>query len=85
MASSEIILNDERFTHLLSLHELLLKQNKKSIDNFCKNDLFSTLNNNHILFSNTLFFGMHHLLHQIDIYIINDMKKVLSINDETVE
>ena len=75
--ATALILNDERFTHLLDLRQILISQSVKDCKSFCKNHLFSSLNNDNKLLAEILFYGMHKLLFKIDINIINNMKQNL--------
>ena len=76
MATS-FILNNERFTHLLDLRQSLLSLSTKETQVFCKQYLFSSLNNDNKLLTEILFNGMHKLLFEIDINIIKNMKQLL--------
>eukprot|EP01084_Bolivina_argentea_P193155 331429_1 len=89
--STQIALNNEKFTHLLSLRSILQKKSFADVEKFCKNDLLITFDNNHILLMNILFHGMHKMLYNIDIKMINQFRnkitsnKPTKINDDTKE
>ena len=82
-SNNQLVSNNERFTHLLSLYEMLSSQNSENIENLCRNDLFNAFNDNHLLLPQILFHGMHHILYKIDINIIDNMRKsILNINNK---
>eukprot|EP01084_Bolivina_argentea_P052571 96563_1 len=82
VVTNPITLNNEKFTHLLVLREILLTKSSTQIDIFC-HDLLEAFDFNHKLLANILFHGMHKMLYNININMINKcMNKLSSAKSE---
>ena len=82
MSTMSFTANNERFTHLLSLYQLLSNQKSQDIEHFCKNGLCESFRNNHKLLPQILFYGMHHILYKIDFNIIKNMHQHILNNNK---